>query len=253
MRKLLLMFVFAAASMLGAAEVIFDGSKVDSWADEVTEKAGVITIKGDYKVKLSKDFTPVTRGRKYTISGEFFIPAGAPKAQNILYFGFIPYTADGKEITHTAIATAIPYAVATLAADAKAGDKSVTLKNAADWKLLGHGCLAFNAKADRSDLPNFELSGFLDLSKTVKNSDGTVTVALKTPLAKSYPAGTLVRQHRSGNMFPYVGFGSQTGKWITFTQTTKNFYLGTAQIKLAVRFLNRNWPIQMRNVKVVAE
>ena len=62
MRKLLLMFVFAAASMLGAAEVIFDGSKVDSWADEVTEKAGVITIKGDYKVKLSKDFTPALVG-----------------------------------------------------------------------------------------------------------------------------------------------------------------------------------------------
>ena len=253
MRKFFIAALLGFSAVVFAGEVIFDGSKPEAWGDDVTAKDGVLTINANYKIRHSKDFVPVTRGRKYTISGEFFIPAGASKAQNILYFGVVPFTAKGEEIIHSAIATAIPYSVVTLAADAKAGDKSVTLKDARDWKLLPHGRLAFNAKVNASDLPNFDLSGFINPKKSSVNADGTVTVVFNTPLAKDYPAGTAVRQHRSGNMFVYIGFTKEVGKWVPFSQTVRNFYIGTTQIKPAIRFLNRGWQIQMRNVKIVAE
>ena len=251
MKKFLMIACFGAVSLLGAAE-LFNGAKPGVWASDAEVKDGVVTMNLNYAIKLSKDFIPVAKGKKYTVSGEFFI-TGNPPAKPILYFGIIPYTAKGEEITHAAIATALPHSIATLAADVKSGDKSMTLKGAESWKILPHGRIAFNAKADRSDLPNFELTGFPELNKTVKNSDGTITLFFKTPITKDYPAGTAVRQHRSGNMFPYVGFSNKAGEWVKFSTTFKSFYTGTTQFKVALRLLTRNWPVQMRNVKVTEE
>ena len=252
LKKLFTAAILSAASLLGAAEILFDGAKAGAWESEAEIKDGIVTMDLNYGIKLSKEFIPVVPGKKYTVSGEFFI-TGNPPAKTFLYFGVIPYTAKGEEISHAAIAWANPYSVAELASDVKAGDKSALLKGAADWKFLPHGRLAFNAKKDRSDLPNFELSDFFIVAKTEKNSDGTVKVFFNKGIAKDYPAGTLVRQHRSGNMFPYVGFGDKAGQWVKFSTTFKSFYTGTRQIKVALRLLSRNWQVQMRNVTVVAE
>lgn len=252
LKKLFTAAILTAASMLGAAELLFDGAKAGAWASDAEVKDGVVTMNLNYGIKLSKDFIKVAKGKKYTVSGEFFI-TGNPPAKTFLYFGIIPYTAKGEEISHAAIAWAMPESVAELAADVKAGDKSALIKGASEWKILPHGRLAFNAKKDRSDLPNFELSDFFIADKTEKNSDGTVKVFFKKGIEKDYAAGTPVRQHRSGNMFPYVGFGDKAGQWVKFSTTFKSLYIGTEQIKVALRLLNRNWPVQMRNVTVVAE
>ena len=251
-KKLFTVALLAAASVLSAGDVLFDGLKEGAWGENIEVKDGVSTMNLNYSIKLSKDFIKVTQGRKYTVSGEFFVTGKTP-AKTFLYFGFIPYTAKGEEISHAAIAWAMPEAVGELAADVKAGDTSVLLNGAENWKFLPHGVLAFNAKLNRSDLPNFELSDFFLVNKTEKNGDGTVRVYFKKGIAKDYPAGTLVRQHRSGNMFPYVGFSDKSGEWIKFSATFRSFYIGTTQIKLALRLLNRNWPVQMRNVTVVEE
>ncbi|MBO7329848.1 MAG: hypothetical protein J6W00_13885 [Lentisphaeria bacterium] len=251
MKKLLMIACLGAFSLLGAAE-LFDGAKPGAWESDAEIKDGVVTMNLNHSIKSSKDFIPVTKGKKYTVSGEFFI-TGNPPAKTFLYFGITPYTAKGEEITHSAIATALPHSIASLAADVKAGDKSLTIKGAESWKILPHGKIAFNAKANRSDLPNFEMTDFPILNKTVKNSDGTITLFFKSPIAKDYPAGTAVRQHRSGNMFVYAGFGDKAGQWMKFSTTFRNFYPGTTQFKVTLRLLNRNWPVQMRNVKVIEE
>ena len=254
MKKFMFMAVSAAAMLLNGAEVIFDGSIPENWQPgKVSAVNGVVTAKCSYSLTTSKDIIPVKAGKKYTVSGEFRITGEYQGKTPMLYFGVVPYTADGVEISHLSIATAMPHSIAALAVDAKAGDKSVTLKGAENWKFLPHGALAFNAKADRSDLPNMDLSPFFDSAAITKNADGTVTAAFKKPLAKTYPAGTAVRQHRSGNMFIYVKWDNKAGGWMNFSNTFKSFYTGTAGIKVALRLLTRNGTVEIRNVKVTAE
>lgn len=250
MKKLLILAILTSTFFLGGAEVIFDGSTPEKWQDgKARMENGALFVTGDFSLTYSKDFIPVTPGKKYEISGEFRITGNFPGKLPLLYFGFVPYTADGREISHAAIGTAMPPALAILTEDVKKGDKVLKIKisNAADWKLLGHGMLAFNAKADCSDLPNMDLSPFFDLNNC-KLENGVYTIALKSPMTKDYPAGTVVRQHRSGNMFVYAGWGNNSD-WMKFSIPVNSFYAGTAKIKIALRLLTRKGQVEVRNVK----
>lgn len=253
-KKVLMSLMFAMCALsVSAGTVIFDGSSPDAWADNrVSVQDGLMVAQLGFRPLFSTEAIPVIRGRKYTVSGEFRV-IGKPQGRATLYFGITPFTADGQEIIHAAVATAEPQLITTLAADAKKGDKVLILNNAANWKFLAHGRLAFNAREDRSDLPNMDLSPFFDMNNIKVREDGSVEVALKQPLAKDYPAGTKVRQHRSGNAFVYVGISDKSDEWVSFSQTFNNFYIGTAKIKLTIRLLQRQWPVEIRNIRVIAE
>ena len=156
---------------------------------------------------MSKEFIQVPRGKKYTVSGEFKLVSD----KNIpIYFGVTPFTADGKVISYTSVFTA-SRALAELAKDIKAGDKSMILKGADSWKFHKHGFFAFNAKADRSDLPNLDLSPAPIINEITVNEDGTVEIPFKKPFAKAYAAGTPVRQHFAGSSYIYAGNSSKKG------------------------------------------
>ncbi len=253
-RKFLMSAVFAVCAVASfAGEVIFDGSSPEAWAgNRVTVQNGVLTAQLSFAPLYSRNFVPVVRGRKYVITGEFRI-VGTPQGKATLYFGITPFNADGQEISHANVAIAEPHRIASLAADAAKGDKVLLLKDAADWKFLAHGRLAFYAKPDRSDLPNMDLSPFFDMDKIKVREDGIVEVALKQPLAKDCPAGTNVRQHRSGNAFVYAGISDKSNEWVSFTHTFTNFYIGTTQIKVTLRLLQRGWPVEIRNLRITAE
>ena len=76
---------------------------------------------------------------------------------------------------------------------ARAGDNFLTVRMIPDFAKFKACVVAFGAKKDRSDLPNYELSSRCAGMKADEN--GNLRIELKMPLEKSYPAGTPTRFH----------------------------------------------------------
>ena len=80
------------------------------------------------------------------------------------------------------------------------GATEFTVKDASKWKKptsgSGTNIVAFDAKADCSDLPNLKIDYYI--KSVTKQADGTWKIEMRTPLRRSHPAGTLVRQHYDG-------------------------------------------------------
>jgi hypothetical protein len=252
MKKFIVFACMCAALVSVAAEVVFDGGKAAAWnTKRLTDGNGVVTGTLGYLVVKSKEMVPVEAGKKYVVSGEFRLvnpPAKAPK----IYFGFYPCNADGKEISYLH-ATIASKNILTVVKDVKAGDTSITLKGLPQWAPSQYCYVAFNAKEDKSDLPNFDVSPALDWKNMKKNADGSYDIPMKKPFAKAYAAGTSARLHQAGASFVYAGFRSVAGEWVKFSKEFKTFYPGTTQIKLAFNAEITRCNIEMRNVTVTAE
>lgn len=91
-----------------------------------------------------------------------------------------------------------------LTAPAIAESTEFTVKDASKWLTprSGTNIVAFRAKKDCSDIPNFTIDYY---SKSItKLPDGTWKIEMKTPLRRSHPAGTLVRQHFDGGHLQFA-------------------------------------------------
>ena len=250
MKKLITAFFVSLASVTLLAETLFDGGKAAAWeSKKFADKEGGVSGTAGYVPVMSKEFIQVPRGKSYTVSGEFKVVSDKKVP---LYFGVTPFTAEGKVIPYTAVFTA-SRAIATLAKEVKAGDKSMILKGADSWKFHKHGFFAFNAKADRSDLPNLDLSPAPIVNEITVNEDGSVEIPFKKPFTRNYAAGTPVRQHFAGNSYIYAGNSSKSGEWVKFSKTFKSFYTGTAQIKVCFSVMSPKVQLELRNVTVTAE
>lgn len=88
--------------------------------------------------------------------------------------------------------------ITELAGPAVRGANEFIVKDASRWKTprRGTNIVAFDVKADGSDLPNFKIDYYV--KDVTKQADGTWKVEMKTPLRRSSPAGTPVRQHYDG-------------------------------------------------------
>ena len=136
----------------------------------------------------------VDKSGTYRISGEFRISGVPGNKLGNFFFGFAPYTADNRLI-HPETIRPINTGIWLLAKAVSPGDTCLILKNT-DWKInTQYLCIAFDARKDFSDLPNFALSPRLKKTPAVKNADGTFTITLTAPMKFSRPAGTPVRLH----------------------------------------------------------
>lgn len=250
MKKTVLSLLIGAILSLTAGEVLIDSNSSEIWAKKDQGETNNI-VKAGWTIVYCDKFIPVKPGAKYTISGEFKLPEGLKKPIT-MYFGFMPFTAEGKPISFSAI-SAQSQALGTLAEEIKPGDKKAVVKDAKDWKIQPFTLLAFNAKADKSDLPNFELSQLIDPQGTIVKEDGTPELAFKTPFKKGYPAGTQVRLHRAGSTYIYAGNTKKAGEWVKFTRTFTSFYKGCTQFKLALNATGPKCDIEYKNISVTAE
>ena len=168
-----------------------DGEKVFT-----ANKNGIYTLS---KVKIKA-------GKKYAISIKLKQLKGK---KSYVFTGFIPYTKSGTVIKpqHGHNNTKGSFTVLTVAV--KKGDKNITVKNASKWKIGKYFVAAFNAKQDKSDIPNFDIT-----SECVKIEGNTIT--LKNALKKAYPVGTKLRQHSYGPTYIYTKHGSAPTAWSTW-------------------------------------
>ena len=240
MRSLIRLFLFAACGILGAAE------------------------SGSFKgpgVLYGKNYIPVDTGSGYRLSGEFRALQGPAPG---IRFGIALFD-EKKQLIASLFLADVPGSLTELAEPAAAGSKTILVKDASKWKkhFSHYVKVAFNAKQDYSDQPNRDISKFY-INKVVK--DGKYwKVELRGPLAKSYPAGTLVRQHKEGGFLNFV-LNSETKlspEWRKFEGTIKGyaahgapmdkFWKTTRFARIAVTVTGSKTPVEFRNLEFVKD
>jgi hypothetical protein len=149
--------------------------------------------------------------KEYIISGWF--KSANPEELSRVLMDIRFYTANKKMINARSI---LPLSSENpLLADAKAGDKEL-LVAADNWpdrsKLKGGAAIVFDAKEDKSDLPNFSFNRL----KKYDLTDKGYKLGLKKPLKKAYPKGTLVRLHKYLD-YPRQHRNNLPAKWTKLT------------------------------------
>ena len=139
--------VFAAEAVKPAAVADFVGYTKSA---KNIENGIRFTGKGTLSFKSVKRIN-VDFSKKYRISCEYRMAPGS-KSEAFFYFAPVSYDKEGREINATG-QYCIRGTETELAAPAKKGDKVVKIKNGAKW-FVQWGAIAFNAKADRWELPN---------------------------------------------------------------------------------------------------
>jgi hypothetical protein len=218
MRSYKLMGILLAGGFFLAtsqAEVIEKFSKPEDGKNFMTSPK-VVEVEGtkyftvparSYPKYISKTKIKVDPNKKYKVSMKL---KQYGEEAPLVYIGFVPYTASGKTIgTHHGYYNT-KGSLTTLSAPAEKGSSTLMVKDASKWKKGKYHNVAFNAKEDMSDTPNFDISYMI--SKIEKEGDA-YKITLDKPLTKSYPAGTKVRQHRYGSTYIYLKYGKAPKEW----------------------------------------
>lgn len=252
MKKSLFALVLSSGVMLGAQEVWKSVSKDDWHVRKPSLSAdGVFSHKSGQRL-ISSAFIPVKAGKKYVITGEFRVTGTTAAVP--LYFGFVPYTADHKEIGFQHYRAMAKSPLATVES-AKAGATEVILKKNPTWPAKKSSfLLALNAKEDKSDLPNFNILPV----KEIRQESGRTVAVLSAPLKEEIPAGTVVRIHGYGASFLYAGsFGKKIdGNWQKFTGEIRfdagavRWAPGTKFARAAFLCSSRAGVVEFRNMSV---
>lgn len=257
--KLLTLLTMSALTVAFSAETIkFDLVKDFGTKNYSTVEGDALTVKGPQFLQFKKmKFDPAA---KYTMSLD--VKAAGKVAPQICLIGFFCYDKNGRQIWHHNVQS-VGGSATVLAADAKVGDTTLTVKNAVRWNVSQYA--VFHAKADYSDLPNFELARI-----KAKAKKGNVwLVTLTAPLTKAYAAGTAMRAHSPGG---YVYLNTRikgAADWKTYTGSAKGFnpavnagrpekfWPGTVSIA-PIMLINWNWSVrdsavQLRNFTLTVE
>ena len=154
---------------------------------------------GSYSIKsgrhtFSTDLIPIKDlTKKTTVTLELKAPAGLDK--NISYYvGAVNYDKNGKRIEISYV-NAIKNSSTILVAPCKKTDTVLKVKNAA--KFIKNTCIAYDVKADFSDLPNFTANASIRI-RDFKNKGTHWEVVLSKPCGVEYPANTPIRAHYDG-------------------------------------------------------
>ena len=189
----------------------------------------------------SQKYIPIDPSKTYKLSGYF---KSIGKDQGRCYLGLVMYNAKKRSIPRNSISV-YKGTLTELAEDVKAGDKVIKLKDCSKWQKTGlnRKTIAWNAKKDFSDLPNYTISSIL--VKLEKKGD-IWEATLKKPVKKNYPAGTQVREHYTGGGYSYIAaaYKPVPTEWKKYTGTvkgiakygapSKQFWPGTKYVKVVV-------------------
>ena len=197
MRPLLVLMLLAAAQILCAAELLTETEDPASWSGMVKPAPGsargkgpCFELYGKYPTALVyQKLIPIDPAKTYVLKVSFrSVSAELPASA---YLGVEIYDAQKRLIAIRNVWVKAGSESAVVCA--RAGEKSLTVRMIPDFAKFKACVVAFGAKKDGSDLPNFDLSSKCSGMKPDENGD--LRIELKQPLAKSYPAGTPTRFH----------------------------------------------------------
>lgn len=187
----LLALVLLAGSMSGAELWKFAPETVKPDKNTLISPAGEgFKISANARIYSSSTIT-IDPAQQYKISFLTRKVSGDPKVWVLM-----DSLTEQDKLIYPASALTVSDELGTLAAPVKRGDTVIKITGADKWiALKGSKILAFNAKADKSDLPN------LELSPRIKSISPDGSVVLARPVRRSYPVGTQVRCHRETPQF----------------------------------------------------
>lgn len=212
--------IFAFAAVCGGAE------------------ASIIPVEKSESIKEVTDFVPVDPGKNWEFT------AAVQGNSGLLEMYLFQYDQQKRRIGACNV-NANPETETVLTSPAEKGAISFTVADASKWDVPKKGnIVVFDAKADLSDLPNFQHEYYV---KNVTRQENDFLVDLDRKLMRSYPAETMVRLHRDGG---YLGWRAQlpvTGEFRRLIEPAGQYgalpnhsmrqywWRGTAFVRLAVR------------------
>jgi hypothetical protein len=195
-----------------AAKPLFDGvaaeaelSLFDGNVDIIQEDGKWVWSAAKPGIVRSRAVIPINLSKKYRVSGKF----RASEAKGAVHFGLILYDAKKQMIAHPHVKW-VAGTDTTLTEDVSIGTKTLAIGDGSNWQknFTNHVYVAFNAKEGYEDLPNRELSPYIN---KVEQVNGKWLVQLRSPMGRAYPAETKIRQHREGAYF--CQYLPLTNKW----------------------------------------
>lgn len=225
-----------------------------NWSEKATNLAAAdaenaLACKGNTTM-ISKAAIKLDPEKSYKISGSFKLAADSKPAK--FYLGIMPLDNKDQPISSASVG-ALDSTDTELAADCNPEDMVVKIKNGEKWKPETYGMIAFNTddSGKKDDLPNRELSGW-NIVKIEKNGD-VFDVTLKNKCGKKYPAGTKVREHKSGGTYIYLGAINKDvpADWAESSAVFKktNLWPGTCSGKIIVLANFAGKPDQVMMIK----
>lgn len=259
MKNYVFLSMLAALFFSGCAsskQLIINPEKAESWTGKVEfapdyarDKGPCFILYGKYPTPLTyKDYIPVSPDKTYIYKVSF--RTLDPKLPASGYMGLDLYDENKRKIGHCHV-QALLNAVDSEVISARKGDNFLIVKMMEKYDKLRHSAIAFNARKDFSDLPNFDISP--QCAKITPDKDGNLRIELKGKLKKDYPAGTPIRIHSpwSPSMY-YLASGwvpANEGKDCTAIlrgvmdkagTSSKKFWKGTKYVRPFVWFGNWN-------------
>ncbi|MBQ7649916.1 MAG: hypothetical protein IJS15_03100, partial [Victivallales bacterium] len=147
-------------------------------------------------LKCGPSLSTICSTKRYNIEkdAQYILSANlASESEKTVYLGIIQYDRNLKQIYGHHI-NRKENATTELAADAKAGDTFIMLKDAANWKNGSY-------LATTHDLPCYEFNGTV---KSVKEQDGAWRVELAAPLKADIAKGSKAYMHNPMSTHLYV-------------------------------------------------
>jgi hypothetical protein len=192
-----------------------------------------------------KKFIPIDPAKTYTLT--CYLRSLDPENPASAFMGVYMFDKNKQRININNVAV-IKGTESELTAPAVKGSKEIIVKKNPKYLKFKHWAVAFNAQTNYSDLPNFDLSS---RGKAMKVEGDKIILILRSPLKKSYQAGTRIRLHSPwGAPFYWVAQGWMPGEWKKFSTTMKGiadygtprnrFWKGTKYVKPFVWFGNYN-------------
>lgn len=254
------MAVLAAICMLTlSAEEIFRIGKPEDFSNPagITRESDILVVKGAASL-YSAETLKLDPTKKYKLSGEFRLRSGTPVQVRL---GYLPLGQKNRGI-YPLYVNVVPDTETEIAASARRGGKTITVKDASKWKNTNASCfIAFNAKDDYSDLPNHSV---IKIEKNGIRQNGEVwEITLAQPLKLNMAEGTKVRQHIDGATCIWnTGVATLNDRWtvrsgllsgILKTGVSANqLWPGTRAVRVHIRLLGGKDDslVEIRNVKV---
>lgn len=226
----------------------------------VTDVDGVINVKKNNVILLSKKFD-IDPAKKYTLKFSCrAVNIEKDGDRSMIYAGFNVFDKTGRVINCYNCCT-VPNTMTEVVEDAPKGAKVIKLKDASKFRKP-YGTLNAGAKDDLSDLPNYNLLGYVT---DFVQKDGVWEISLQYPLSRPVKAGTAVREHLRGGYLYTAGVKSTGKDWITMSGTItgvrKGAWTGSAwpdgavkaQVVILVNWNNKKLETQFKDVSLTVK
>lgn len=225
----------------------------------VTDVDGVINVKKNTSLFSKKfDIDPTKKYKlKFTCRAVNMEKDGD---RSMIYAGFSVFDKNGR-VLNCYNCLPVPNTMTEVVEDAPKGANIIKVKDASKFRKP-YGTINAGAKADLSDLPNFNMLGYV---KDFVQKDDVWEVTLQYPLRAPVKAGTVVREHLRGGYIYTAGVKSAGKDWMTMSGTITGMKNGTwtgsvwpggavkAQVVILVNWNNKKLETQFKDVSLTVE